>query len=123
MALIWSTEYFLRAFLGESRVLRRVVARALALAGFWVRHVDDFLVRRPAGIDAASATYFVGTRRETPVRDRAIVAGFRGVLPEGQRLPSLRAEPAELAGAGPDEEIRASRGIRIRRRERSTSDL
>ena len=118
-ALLFSTDHFLRAFVGESRMLRATIARAVALFGFWVKYLDDFLVRRPGGIDAAARTFFLGTKRETPVPDRAIVAGFRGVFPDGQRLPTVRPElPAE-----PDEEIRVSRGIRIRRKERSASGV
>jgi SAM-dependent methyltransferase len=118
-ALLWSTEYFFRAFVGESRILRAVIAHAVALFGFWVKYLDDFLVRRPGGIDAASRTFFLGTRRETPVPDRAIVAGFRGIFPDGQRLPTVRPEAAGEA----DEEIRVSRGIRIRRKERTASGV
>ena len=113
MALLWSTEYFLRAFAGESAPLRAVVARAVALAGFWVKYLDHLLVRLPGGVDAASGTFFLGSRRETPVPDRVIVASFRGILPGGQRLPPPRPAPA------PDDEIHATRGIRIRRRERT----
>jgi SAM-dependent methyltransferase/uncharacterized protein YbaR (Trm112 family) len=118
-ALLWSTEYFFRAFAGENRILRATVARAVALFGFWVKYLDEFLVRRPGGIDAASRTFFLGTKRETPVPDRVIVAGFRGIFPDGQRLPMVR---PGLPGE-PDEEIRVSRGIRIRRKERTASGV
>jgi SAM-dependent methyltransferase len=113
MALLWSIEHFFRSFLGESRLLRTGISRAVALAGFWVKYLDHLLVRRPGGIDAASATFFLGSRRETAVPDRVIVAGFRGILPDGQRLPAPRPAPAHV------DEIRASRGIRIRRREKA----
>jgi SAM-dependent methyltransferase len=113
-ALLWSVEHLFRSFVGESRLLRAAVKRIVALAGFWLKYLDHLLVRRPGGIDAASGTFFLGTRRETPVLDRVIVAGFRGILPDGQRLPAPRAEPAQ------DGEIRVSRGIRIRRRERTS---
>jgi SAM-dependent methyltransferase len=123
MAMLWSIEYFLRAFVGESRVLGTIAERAVALGGFWLKYLDGFLVRRPGGIDAASGTFFLGTRRDTPVPDRAIVAGFRGIPPRGQRLPAMQQPPAEIAGLPADEEIRASRGIRIRRRERTASGV
>jgi SAM-dependent methyltransferase/uncharacterized protein YbaR (Trm112 family) len=123
MAMLWSIEYFLRAFVGESRALGAIAERMVALGGFWLKYLDGYLVRRPGGIDAASGTFFLGARRETPVPDRVIVAGFRGVRPRGQRLP--RAQPAypEIPGVPADEEIRASRGIRIRRRERTASGV
>ena len=120
VALLWSTEYFLRALVGGSPLLGAVVARAVALGGFWLKYLDAFLVRRPGGIDAAAGTFFLGTRRDAPVPDRDIVAGFRGIRPKGQRLPALR---PEIAGEPADEEIRISRGIRIRRTERSISDV
>jgi SAM-dependent methyltransferase len=123
MALLWSTEYFFRAVAGRSRRARGLVSRAVALGGFWLKYLDGFLARRPGGIDAASGTFFLGTRRETPLSDRSLVAGFRGVLPPGQRLPAARAEPDELAGALAGDEINLSRGIRIRRRDRSTSGV
>ena len=100
-------------------MLRATIARAGSPSSDSVKFVDDFLVRRPGGIDAAARTFFLGTKRETPVPDRAIVvAGFRGVFPDGQRLPTVAELPAE-----PDEEIRVSRGIRIRRKERSASGV
>jgi uncharacterized protein YbaR (Trm112 family) len=113
-ALLWSVEHFFRSFLGGSRLLRAGIKRIVAFAGFWLKYLDHLLVRRPGGIDAASGTFFLGTRRETPVLDRVIVAGFRGILGDGQRLPAPRPEPVQR------EEIRASRGIRIRRRERTS---
>jgi SAM-dependent methyltransferase len=112
-ALLRSADHFLRASAGESRLLRAVAERVVALAGFWITYLDHLLARRPGGVDAASGTFFLGTRRETAIPDRVIVAGFRGVLPYGQRLPAPRPTPA------PEDEIRVSRGIRILRRERA----
>jgi uncharacterized protein YbaR (Trm112 family)/SAM-dependent methyltransferase len=123
MATLWSIEYFLRAFVGERQALGAIAERAVALCGFWLKYLDGYLVRRPGGIDAASGTFFLGTRRETPVPDRVVVAGFRGIRPRGQRLPSAQAAPPEIPGVPADEEIRASRGIRIRRRERTASGV
>jgi hypothetical protein len=123
MAMLWSVEYFVRAFAGESRLLAAICERAVALAGFWLRYPDDFLVRRPGGIDAASATYFLGTRRETPVPDRLIVAGFRGVSPRDGQLPAPLPERGGGLGAAARGEIRASRGIRIWRKERTASGV
>jgi SAM-dependent methyltransferase len=115
MALLWSTEYFLRAFAGESRLLRAIIGRGVALGGFWLKYLDGFLVRRPGGIDAAAGTFFLGARRESPVPDRDIVAGFRGIQ-RGQRLATPRLESE-------DEVIRVSRGIRVTRTETETSGV
>src|SRR4051794_35002799 len=122
-ALLWSIEHFLRALSGRSRAARWAIARGAALGRVGARYLDRFLVLRPAGIDAASGTFFLGTRRETPLPDRVLVAGFKGELPPGKRLPAPRRDTAEFAGVPADEEIRVSRGIRIRRRERSTSGV
>ena len=91
MALVWSVEYFLQAFAGNHRLARGLVSRIVTLAGFWLKYFDDFLARRPAGVDAASGTFFLGRRREEPIPDREIVRAFRGVPPRGQRLPRSRA--------------------------------
>jgi hypothetical protein len=90
MALLWSLEYFLRAFAGRRRLLRGLVSRTVTLLFFWLKYVDDFLVSRPAGLDAASGTFFLGRRRSQPLTDREIVHAFKGVRPRGQRLPRLR---------------------------------
>ena len=76
MALIWSIGYFMWALL--PRPLWAAADRAASLLFFWLKYFDDFLVKRPGGIDAASGTYFLGRRRTTPVDDRTIVAGYRG---------------------------------------------
>lgn len=123
MAMLWSIEYFLRAFVGRSQALGAIAQRVVALAGFWLKYLDGFLVRRPGGIDAASGTFFLGTRRETPVPDRVIVAGFRGIAPRGQRPPNAPPAPPEIPGVAAHEEIRASHGIRIRRKERTASGV
>jgi uncharacterized protein YbaR (Trm112 family) len=112
-ALLHTVEHFFRSFCGESRLARATIKRAVALAGFWLKYLDHLLARRPGAIDAASATFFLGARRETPLPDRVIVAGFRGVAVDGRRLPAPQVEP------DPVDEIRASRGMRIFRRERT----
>ena len=83
MAMLWSAEHFLQAFAGKLRVLRALIRRVVTLLGFWIKYFDDFLVRSPAGIDAASGTFFLGRRRTSPLSDREVVAAFRGVPPAG----------------------------------------
>jgi SAM-dependent methyltransferase len=87
MALLWSLEYFLLSFAGRSRISRGAVSRLVSLFGFWLKYFDDFLVKRPGGIDAASGTFFLGRRRDTPIPYREILHAFRGVRPRGQRAP------------------------------------
>lgn len=88
MALLWSILYFVQAFVGRRRIARGLIARLVTLGAFWLKYFDDFLVTEPGGIDAASGTFFLGRRRETPIPDREIVRGFRGVPPRGQDLPN-----------------------------------
>lgn len=76
MALIWSIGYFLRAC-APCR-LWPLCDRVASLGFFWLKYADDWLVRRPGGLDAASGTFFLGRRRAGPLDDRAIVLGYRG---------------------------------------------
>lgn len=76
MALIWSIQYFARAFV--PRRLWAAADRLASLCFFWLKYVDDYLVRTPGGVDAASGTFFLGRRRVEPVDDRTIVRGYRG---------------------------------------------
>ena len=48
---------------------------------FWLKYVDTFVVARPAAIDAASGTFFLGRRRTAAVSDVEVL----GVLPRRQR--------------------------------------
>src|SRR5439155_22880738 len=84
MALQWSIEYFLLAFVGRNRILRGLVARTVSVLTFWLKYFDDFLVTRPGGVDAASGTFFLGRRRLSALSDRAVVHAFRGITPRGQ---------------------------------------
>lgn len=76
MALIWSLLYFFHALL--PRRLWSFSDRFVTLGFFWLKYLDGYLVRRPAGIDAASGTFFLGQRRATPLDDRTIIGGYRG---------------------------------------------
>lgn len=93
MALLWSLQYFVQAFVGRRRIMRALVGRVVLLGAFWLKYLDDFLVATPGGIDAASGTFFLGRRRETALSDREIVNGFRGVFRRGQRLPKKAPAP------------------------------
>jgi SAM-dependent methyltransferase len=77
MALGWSIGYFLRACGGRG-VTRAALWRLATLLFFWLKYFDDVLAKRPAGIDAASGTFFLGRRRDSPVPDRDVLAGYRG---------------------------------------------
>jgi SAM-dependent methyltransferase len=77
MALAWSIRYFVVSF-ARSSVARGLLSRIVTLGVFWLKYLDAFLLRRPAGLDAAAGTYFLGRRRDTPVSDAEILAAYRG---------------------------------------------
>jgi SAM-dependent methyltransferase len=78
MALAWSVRYFAMTLAGPSRRARTVLNAVAALATWWLPYLDEVLVRLPAASDAAAGTYFLGRRRETPVDDAEVIAGYRG---------------------------------------------
>jgi SAM-dependent methyltransferase len=76
--LAWSYQYFLTSF------FRRGMLRNLALAfarftGFWLSYFDLILARKAGAYDGASCLYFFGRKSRTPLSDRELLAGFRGV--------------------------------------------
>jgi SAM-dependent methyltransferase len=77
-ALIWSLRYFVRSLPRRSRVARKLLDRVVCLCFFWLKYLDDVLVSRPAAVDAASGTYFLGQRRDSPISDREVLASYRG---------------------------------------------
>jgi hypothetical protein len=44
-----------------------------------VEQTDYLFGQRPAAIDAASCTYFLGTKSDRTVSDRELVATYRGM--------------------------------------------
>jgi SAM-dependent methyltransferase len=79
MALIWSIRYFARSF--SPRQLWPVVDRLTTSLFFWVKYLDEWLVKRPAALDAASGTFFLGRRRASPIDDMTILRAYRGIGP------------------------------------------
>jgi SAM-dependent methyltransferase/uncharacterized protein YbaR (Trm112 family) len=76
-ALVWAIENFTLAFF--TRPFFRTVAKAGArIAFFWLKYFDYLLERRPAAMDGASCTFFLGIRTSVPVSDEAIIASYRG---------------------------------------------
>jgi SAM-dependent methyltransferase len=81
MALAWSLSYFLVA-LARSRRQRQLATRLARVLGAWLTRWDHILVRRPGGVDAASGTFILGRRRDDPVSDEEVLAGYRGLGPQ-----------------------------------------
>lgn len=77
MALGWSLWYFMRAWT-RSRAGRAMAFLVARLMFWWLKGFDRWLAGRPAGVDAASGTYFLGRRRERAVSDRTILSAYRG---------------------------------------------
>jgi SAM-dependent methyltransferase len=46
---------------------------------FWLRYLDAFVRRSPVSIDAAASYYYIGSRSDTTLADRDLVAMFKGV--------------------------------------------
>ena len=80
MALAWSVRYFATSFTGN-RLQRGAVNALVSLAVFWLTAFDRFLARRVAALDAASATYLLGRRRETRLSDGELLQTYRGNFP------------------------------------------
>lgn len=78
MTLAWAWRSFLIACGGRSRLGQIAGGRLAAFTAFWLPWLDGVLAQQPGGLDAACGTYFLGTRRESPVPDEEIVRGYRG---------------------------------------------
>lgn len=80
MALAWSLRYFALSF-ASTRVTRALISRLLALATFWLKDLDRLISRRPAAVDAAGGTYFLGRRRaEEPIDVESIFRAYDGAV-------------------------------------------
>jgi hypothetical protein len=59
--------------------LRNTTKAAVRLTTAWLARLDRRLADRPAGLDGASCTYYLGRlRAEGRTSDAEIVAGYRG---------------------------------------------
>jgi SAM-dependent methyltransferase len=71
MALAWSISYFVGSF-SQSEIWSTFRIAGLPFFIFWIKYFDVFL-NNPKAADAASASYFLGYRSETPTLDREIL--------------------------------------------------
>lgn len=77
-ALAWAIEHFWLSLAGTGRS-RSVVKALVRSAFFWLKHLDHLLIDRPAALDAASCTFFLGRLRAGGrTLDAAIIDGYRG---------------------------------------------
>jgi SAM-dependent methyltransferase len=77
VALAWAWQHFLLSFTGSHRG-RRIATGIAALTAFWLKYLDSYLLQRPAALDAASAFFFLGARREAPLTDGEAMAVYPG---------------------------------------------
>jgi SAM-dependent methyltransferase len=76
-ALAWSWRYFLAAF-ARGRTLTKILFWFGRITGTLFEQTDHFFRQRPGALDAASCTFFLGTRAEVEVSDRDLVSAYRG---------------------------------------------
>jgi SAM-dependent methyltransferase len=77
IALAWAWQHFLLSFTA-SRGGRAAATAIAALTAFWLKYLDWYLLEKPAALDAASAYFFLGARREIPLTDREALAVYPG---------------------------------------------
>jgi SAM-dependent methyltransferase len=74
--LVWAVEHFVLAVTNGR--MRRGVKAGVRLSLFWLKQLDRLLAQRPAALDGASCTFFLGRRRGQDVSDAEIIGGYRG---------------------------------------------
>jgi len=79
MALGWAWAYFLMSFAGSRRA-RSALYMLARFTAFPAKYFDYLLLGRPAALDGAAGTYFLGRKGERPLTDRELIAGYRGAL-------------------------------------------
>jgi len=79
-ALAWSARYFLLSLTGDSRTARRLVSLLTTATTLPLRWLDRIVRDRPATVDGASGTYFLGRRRDVPRSDVEILSTHVGAI-------------------------------------------
>jgi SAM-dependent methyltransferase len=78
-ALAGTWRHFLACF-GPSHRLARKILLASRVTTLALEQIDRLFDQRPAALDSAACTYFLGIRSEQTLSDKALVAGYRGML-------------------------------------------
>jgi SAM-dependent methyltransferase len=76
-ALAWAWRYFLASWT-RSRPLAKALALFGRITAFVFELTDHIFGQRPGALDGASSIFFLGTKAETVVSDRELIAGYRG---------------------------------------------
>ena len=77
MALAWSYQYFLLSF-GARGFTRTLLRFAAGVTSFFLKYCDGWLIGKPAALDAASGTFFIGRKGERVLSDRELLKLYRG---------------------------------------------
>ena len=77
MTVVWSVEYFLRALFMNSK-LESLACYAARFLTFPFILFDRFLRESPGLYDGASAYYFTGKKRNTPLSDAHLIQLYKG---------------------------------------------
>lgn len=77
-ALAWAWQGFVLSW-ARTRRGRLAATLAARLSGFWLKHLDGWLLARPGAYDFASAYYFLGAKAESALPDEALLRGYRGL--------------------------------------------
>lgn len=76
-ALYWAIENFALSWTGKPAV-RNAIKVLLRTLLFWVKYLDYPLKNKPGALDAASCTFFFGSKAQRAVPDDAIISGYKG---------------------------------------------
>lgn len=74
-ALVWAIVEFARALPRNDR-LAALFGMSAQVLFFWLKYVDRFVQPKTRAINAASCTYFLGTRMDTQCSDSDIIARY-----------------------------------------------
>jgi SAM-dependent methyltransferase len=77
VALAYSIQQFARALM-PSRVLRAAGGMMTNWTLWWLKYLDEILAKRLAGLDGASAYFFLGQRGGEAIDDQRAIASYRG---------------------------------------------
>lgn len=80
MALAWSVQYFLLSF-SVRPALRNAIKVIARCSFFWLKYFDRYLAGRGGALDAASGTYFLGTKTTRELSNRELIQLYRGGVP------------------------------------------
>lgn len=76
-ALVWAIENFATAFVVSSS-MRKLTKAIIRLSFAWIKYFDLLLKDKPAAMDGASCTYFLGSKIDGCIPDAEIIAQYVG---------------------------------------------